>query len=58
MVGFPIPVSEGSVLGKIDDIHCDIGDEQSIEQNLSTFSAQVAQRIDADLITLVPFLLR
>lgn len=42
-LGFPIPASEGSVLGKIDDIHCDIGDEQSIEQNLSTFSAHIKQ---------------
>ncbi|MDR1650348.1 MAG: Smr/MutS family protein [Synergistaceae bacterium] len=41
--GFPIPAGEESVLGRIDDISSDIGDEQSIEQNLSTFSAHVSQ---------------
>jgi DNA mismatch repair protein MutS2 len=41
--GFPIPAGEESVLGDIGDIRCDIGDEQSIEQNLSTFSAHISQ---------------
>jgi DNA mismatch repair protein MutS2 len=41
--GFPIPAGEESVLGAIGDIRCDIGDEQSIEQNLSTFSAHISQ---------------
>ncbi|MDR3076977.1 MAG: endonuclease MutS2, partial [Synergistaceae bacterium] len=41
--GFPIPASEGSSLGNITDLYCDIGDEQSIEQNLSTFSAHISQ---------------
>ena len=41
--GFPIPAAEGSSLGRIDDLYSDIGDEQSIEQNLSTFSAHVSQ---------------
>jgi DNA mismatch repair protein MutS2 len=41
--GFPIPAGEESVLGNIGDIRCDIGDEQSIEQSLSTFSAHISQ---------------
>ena len=40
-LGMPIPAGEGSVVGDIDAVFVDVGDEQSIEQNLSTFSAHV-----------------
>ncbi|MDR1379023.1 MAG: Smr/MutS family protein [Synergistaceae bacterium] len=39
--GLPLPVRDGSLVGNIDAIYADIGDEQSIEQNLSTFSAHL-----------------
>ncbi|MDR1580747.1 MAG: Smr/MutS family protein [Synergistaceae bacterium] len=42
-MGFPIPAGEGSEIGDIEDVYADIGDEQSVEQNLSTFSAHISQ---------------
>ncbi|MDR0764657.1 MAG: Smr/MutS family protein [Synergistaceae bacterium] len=42
-MGFPIPAGENSEIGNIDGVYADIGDEQSVEQNLSTFSAHIAR---------------
>ena len=39
--GLHIPCGEGSVIGLMDQVLCDIGDSQSISQNLSTFSGHM-----------------
>lgn len=39
--GIPIPVGENSSIGFFSGIYADIGDEQSIEQSLSSFSAHL-----------------
>lgn len=43
--GLFLPVSEGSELPILHDVYADIGDEQDISQNLSTFSSHMKQLI-------------
>ncbi|MBQ6112780.1 MAG: endonuclease MutS2, partial [Synergistaceae bacterium] len=45
-LGLPVPARDGTVVGTFDRIFEDIGDEQSIEQNLSTFSAHLKKIIN------------
>lgn len=39
--GIPVTASEKSIIGFFDDVYSDLGDEQSLEQNLSSFSSHV-----------------
>lgn len=39
--GMPIPLAENSIVGIFDNIFIDIGDEQSIENDLSTYSSHL-----------------
>lgn len=44
-LGLPLPARDGTLIGTFDRIFADIGDEQSIEQNLSTFSSHLKKII-------------
>ena len=43
--GLHIPCGEGTVISMMDRVLCDVGDNQNIRQNLSTFSAHITNII-------------
>jgi len=41
--GLQLPAAEGTAIGDFGDLACDVGDEQSIAENTSTFSAHLSR---------------
>ena len=57
--GIPVPARDGARLKKFNAVYSDIGDEQSIEQSLSTFSShmvnitRIIEEADSDALVLL-----
>ncbi|MCI6733599.1 MAG: endonuclease MutS2 [Clostridiales bacterium] len=59
MSGFFVTASEGTEISYFANVFCDVGDEQSIEQNLSTFSShirniiEITNNVDSESLVLI-----
>ncbi len=42
--GLPFPADEGSIVGFFEEVLTDVGDDQSLQRNLSTFSAHMSNQ--------------